>query len=244
MAAGEAPGIANRINEIGRERPDLTLMGPYLAYLLLLAVRDVVPVEWQFAANLLRGVGPLVLVWIWRKHLPPLGRPHLALAIGAGLLAAAGWAAGHHFFVDTLGLPRRLPLLPGAPGDPAELSPFMGVGPIVAWINIVTKIAVAVITVAIVEELFWRGFLLRALIDWAEFEKVPLGAFTWFSFIGTSLISTVQHPDTWAVSIPCWLFFNALMIWKKSLLMMMITHGLTNLFLYIYVLYAKDWALW
>ena len=141
-------------------------------------------------------------------------------------------------------MPQRLPLFPGTPDDPTELSPFAGLSAAVAWLNVVTKIGVAVTTVAVVEELFWRGFLLRALISWAEFEKEPLGAFTWFSFIGTSLISTIQHPDTWAVSIPCWLFFNAVMVWKKSLLMMMITHGLTNLFLYIYVIYAGDWALW
>ena len=38
-----------------------------------------------------------------------------------------------------------------------------------------------VIVVPLVEEIFWRGFLLRYLIN-EKFTEVPIGAFSWFSF--------------------------------------------------------------
>jgi uncharacterized protein len=95
-----------------------------------------------------------------------------------------------------------------------------------------------------VEELLWRGFLLRAFTVWNHYDQVPWGRFSWRAFIGTALLSTVQHPDNWLVSIGCWLLFNALFYWKKSLLFVMACHAITNLALYLYVLRASDWRFW
>jgi CAAX prenyl protease-like protein len=112
-----------------------------------------------------------------------------------------------------------------------------------AW-QATLRITVATVAVPIVEELFWRAFLLRALIDWHRFERIPIGTFTWVSFLGTSLLSMVQHPDNWAVSVLCWFAYNGLLYWKKSILLLMITHGVTNLALYLYVIYSGDWLFW
>ena len=94
---------------------------------------------------------------------------------------------------------------------------------------------------------FWidaGAFLLRWLIDRDNFERVPLGKFTWFSFLATSLLSTIQHPDNWAVSIFCWMLFNALFYWTRSIKCLVLVHALTNLLLYLYVLKVDDWAFW
>jgi len=227
-------------------RPDLPLIAPILVYLVLLAVRDVLPYDFRWLAALLRGAGGLWAVWLFRRHLPAWGRPHAVLAAGCGLLVALGWYYGQ-CASDALGLPHRLPLpLFSAAAevvDPrdrlAQEGGFwvglLGVGA-VFWLDVATRIAAASVAVPLVEELFWRAFLLRALIDWENFEKVPLGRFTWFSFLGTSLLSTLQHPDNWVVSIPCWFAFNALMYWKRSILFLVFVHGFTNLFLYAWVL--------
>ncbi len=231
------------LDRLLRNRPDIVLMGPYLLYLLLLGVRDLLPYEYRPAAALLRGVGALVLVWLVRKHLPPWGRPCWGVAVLGGLVAAWGWVALHHWFTD-LGVPRRLPL-PIFPGEAVTVDPRDVVGASSAFrADVFTRIAVAVITVPVVEELFWRAFLLRALIRWDDFEKVPLGAFGWRAFIGTALLSTIQHPDHWAVSIPCWLFFNAVFYWTRSILCLVILHGVTNLALYSYVVAHGDWIFW
>jgi uncharacterized protein len=236
------------LTRLARRRPDVVLMAPFMAYLLLMGLGeqivklsdDLIPV-----VAVIRGAGSLWVVWMFRRHFPPLGRAHWGIAIGAGVLVAAGWVAGQHFFntihIGEKSLGGRLFLFPGQP-DASD--PRIGLSAISWWSQVVMRITVATLAVPVVEELFWRGFLLRALIDWHNFEKVPLGAFTWYSFLGTALLSTLQHPDNWAVSILCWFAYNALMYWKKSLLCLMLTHGITNLVLYVYVIWAGDWLFW
>ncbi len=248
-------------DRLGGRRPDIPLIAPMFVYLLLLAGRDALPADWHWIANIVRGIGALLVVWLYRDRLPPWGRAHVPLAIPCAILIALGWYYGQLAF-NALGVPQKIPL-PFFSGEIEAVDPrtklaeaggfwisLWGVDA-VFWLNAITRVAVATVTVAFVEELFWRGFLLRALIDWDAFERVPLGAFSWRSFLGTSLLSTLEHPFNWLVSIPCWFAFNGLMYWKKSLLFLVWVHGLTNLVLYAWVLYrgialgdAQAWLLW
>jgi uncharacterized protein len=241
VRVARAGALAARIDEIGRTRPDLVLISPYMAYLLLLSLVSVVPAEWQWAAIVARGVGSLALVYALRRHLPALGKPYWVIALAGGIVGAWLWYAGQYWF-DDLGLGGRLPFYPGRKvvTDPRDM---LGAGRLF-WATAVLRVTVAVTAVPVVEELFWRGFMLRALINWHDFERVPLGAFGWSAFIGTALLSTLQHPDNWGVSIFCWLFYNALFYWKRSLTCLILVHATTNLVLYWYVLRVGDWAFW
>lgn len=240
------PRELSRLDRFATHRPDVVLMAPMLGYLALLGLKGALGPDNYWITAILRGVGGLALVWIFRRHMPPWGKPHWLLATGCALLIAAGWFYGQYFF-NWLGLPRvmPLPLFSDMPiVDPREaLAKESGFWTVrlgldtVFWLDVVTRIAVATITVAFVEEIFWRAFLLRAFINWEDFDHVPLGSFTWTSFLLTSLLSTLEHPANWAVSIPCWFAFNGLMVWKRSLLFLVIVHGLTNLFLYLWVIH-------
>lgn len=233
-----------RLDAWFRERPDMALMAPYLAYLLLLALQSIEPFDTQarWLSHVLRGVGSLAVFWLVRRHLPPWGKPHLLLAIAAGAACAVLWAGGQHVF-NRLGVPMHIPLplfTAGEISDPTTI----WTNATEFWVTAVLKVAVACTAVPIVEELFWRAFLLRALIRWDDFERVPLGTFRWRSFLGTSLLSTLQHPSNWLISIFCWFAFNGLFYWKKSILFLVLVHAFTNLFLYVYVLAARDWQFW
>lgn len=222
-------------------RPDWVLIAPLMVYIGLLGLVYLVPATWQPGAILLRAVAAAAAAWLLRRHFPPLGRSHWPIAIVVGALAAWGWVAGQHW-LDWLGLGGRLP---GFPGEKAMVDPRVALGARgLFWATWGARLATAGLVVPVVEELFWRGFLLRALIDWQNFERVPLGKFTWFSFLGTALISTLQHPDNWGVSIACWLVFNGVFYWTRSLLCLMLLHGATNLFLYVMVLRVGDWSFW
>lgn len=231
------------VTKLIRAQPEVVLMGPFMLYLLLLALNDRFPEHLMAIPIAIRGIGGLWAVWLFRRHLPALGRPHVLLAILFGVVAAAGWVAGQHLFdelVTRAGLAGKWYIFRiGEAEDPRA-----GISAASWWSQAVLRISVASITVPVVEELFWRGFMLRALIDWHHFERVPLGKFTWFSFIGTSLLSVLQHPSNWAVSIFCWFLFNGLFYWKKSLLFLMLVHGITNLVLYVYVIAYEDWLFW
>jgi len=232
------PGLIGRF---GASRPDVVLMAPLMMYVALLGLLQVVPTTWQPAMILVRGSLPLALVWVFRRHLPPWGSPHWPIAIVGGVLVAWGWILGQHVF-DQIGLGGRLFVMPG---EKMILDPRseLGAGNLF-WATWSLRMFVACTTVPIVEELFWRAFLLRALIDWHNFERVPLGTFTWASFLGTALISTLQHPDNWGVSILCWMAFNAVFYWTRSILCLVLLHGMTNLALYILVLRVDDWSFW
>lgn len=235
------PSLPGRIDRLGATRPDIVLVAPFMIYLLLLGLTEALPASWQPLTITVRGVISLAVVWMFRRHLPPWGRPHWVLAIVGGVLCAWGWVAGQVGF-DHLGLGGRLP---GYPGEAAAVDPrgALGAGHLFAW-TWTLRMSVAVIAVPVVEELFWRAFLLRALIHWHEFERVPLGRFTWFSFLGTALLSTLQHPDNWGVSILCWMVFNGVFCWTRSILCVVLLHAVTNLVLYVMVLRVGDWSFW
>jgi CAAX prenyl protease-like protein len=231
------------LSALVRAEPRLPLMGPYMAYLLLLLLTDILPQSLYHVAVLIHIAVAFWVTWLFRDHYPPLGRPHLIAAIAVGLLAAALWIAGQHWLNGVAIAGRNL----GAPlwGKSELHNPHEIFGNGLAfWGHVIVKIGRAITIVPIVEELFWRGFILRAFVSWDRFELVPWGKFTLFAFLGSALLSTLQHPANWGVSIACWMLYNALFYWKKSLLCMMITHGITNLALYTYVVRTGDWQFW
>lgn len=251
---------AAKLDRFAQRRPDVVLIAPMLAYLLLLGAKDWAGADNYWLTALLRGVGGLLPVWLFWRHYPDWGRPYAGLALVCGLIAAFGWYYGQ-LLLNWLGVPVTLPLPffddvefrdPRAvlAEEQGYWTRALGVSA-VFWLDVVTRILVASVTVPIVEELFWRAFLLRALIDWDDFERVPLGQPSARANIITSLLSAIQHPYNWAISIPCWLFFNGLMFWRKSILFLILVHGFTNLFLYAWVIYrgaycgeAVAWSFW
>ncbi len=237
---------------LARSTPQAPLMAPYMVYLLFMLLDDFFPDHLLVVAWLIRSAAALWTAWLFRHHFPPFGKAHWGLAIPVGLFAAWGWVAGQHLF-DGLGILGKSlslgSLLSGHPTLFAALpEPFDAhariAAPAAYWTHVALKLGYTSTVVPLVEELFWRAFLLRALISWDRFDTVPLGRFAWVSFVGTALLSTLQHPANWGVSIPCWLLFNALFCWKKSILCLIITHGVTNLALYAYVVAQGDWRFW
>ena len=100
----------------------------------------------------------------------------------------------------------------------------------------------AAVVVPVMEELFWRSFLLRYLIN-QDFLKVPVGAFSWFSFISTSILFGLEH-NRIIVGIIAGLIYNLLLIRSKNLKTCILAHGITNLGLGIYVLWSSNWLFW
>ena len=109
------------------------------------------------------------------------------------------------------------------------------------WIWVVIRMAGAVIVVPLMEELFWRGFLLRLLVG-RYFERVELGEFTWFSCLAVAGLFALAHP--WYISaFICALFYNWLLYKTKSILACVVAHALTNLLLWVYILRFDAWWL-
>lgn len=99
-----------------------------------------------------------------------------------------------------------------------------------------------VVTVPLVEEVFWRGFLIRYLIN-EDFEQVPIGQLTLFSFTAVTLLFALVHPEfiaaiIWGAAI------NILLLKTRNLSACVIAHAVTNLLLGAYILSTSRWELW
>jgi CAAX prenyl protease-like protein len=101
----------------------------------------------------------------------------------------------------------------------------------------------AIILVPIVEELFWRGWLMRWLID-HRFERVRLGAFTASSFWITAVLFASEHGPYWDVGLAAGIAYNWWMVRTKSIGDCVLAHAVTNALLSAYVIAGGHWQYW
>ena len=104
------------------------------------------------------------------------------------------------------------------------------------------RVAGAVLMVPLMEELFWRSFLLRYLVD-ADFESVPLGRFTWGSFLATTVLFGLEHHLILAGMV-AGAVYSVILYKTRSLAQCVLAHAVTNLALACYVLYTGRWYFW
>ncbi|MCP4591209.1 MAG: CAAX prenyl protease-related protein [bacterium] len=234
------PQPTTRLDRLVQAYSHAPYSAPFFTFLVLMALGNQFGPEYLHYTYAVRIFGSLAVALVFWKYYPPLGKVHWVPAIVVGLLVAWGWVEGHHWFTAQGWY--HQPFADAKPADYYDPRKYVGEG-IGLWWFLLIRIGGAATVVPIVEEVFWRAFILRALIDWDDFESVPLAKFTLFSFIACSLMSALEHPQ-WGVGILCWMVYNLLWYWKRSLLCLMVTHGITNLALYIYVFVYEDWVFW
>jgi CAAX prenyl protease-like protein len=105
-----------------------------------------------------------------------------------------------------------------------------------------TRLCGAVLVVPLMEELFWRSFLIRYIIS-ADFTRVAVGKFTWPSFFVTALLFGLEH-NFFVAGILAGTVYNLLLYYTRSLSHCIIAHAVTNLLLGIYVLNTAQWHFW
>jgi CAAX prenyl protease-like protein len=98
--------------------------------------------------------------------------------------------------------------------------------------------------VPILEELFWRGWLMRWLIDSKDFERVPLGTFAPAAFWLTALLFASEHGSFWDVGFAAGIVYNWWMIRTRNLWDCILAHAVTNAVLATYVIGAGQWQYW
>ncbi len=101
----------------------------------------------------------------------------------------------------------------------------------------------SIVIVPVVEELFWRAWLMRWLIS-PNFRTIPLGAFTPLSFWMVAVLFATEHGSFWDVGLVTGVIYNWWMIRTKSLGDLILTHAVTNACLSAYVIGAGKWEYW
>jgi CAAX prenyl protease-like protein len=214
-------------------------MSPMILFLGLLALNSGLkkiggafwlssPEYWIYPAQTILCAG--LLFWFRRDYeFGKFRRPVFTLAIGG--LVFALWISPQTFFGFA---PRTLGF------DPQ----LFAAQPAAYWLTVTLRFLRLVIVVPLVEEIFWRGFLLRYLID-ERFYAVPFGAFSWLSFAGVSLAFGFTHsaPD-WTVAIITGMIYNAVAYCTKSLTSCVVVHAVTNLLLGLWIMRTEQWGFW
>jgi CAAX protease family protein len=113
----------------------------------------------------------------------------------------------------------------------------------VSALFIMIRILGSVVIVPIVEELFWRGWLMRWLVR-KEFLKVPLGTYIPSIFWIVAILFASEHGPYWEVGLAAGVIYNWWLIRTKTLADCIFAHAVTNGLLAVYVVAAGHWQYW
>ncbi|MFT5883007.1 MAG: CAAX prenyl protease-like protein [Crocinitomicaceae bacterium] len=206
------------------------------------------PEQWMYPLQTL--VVGCLLCFFWKNY---TFRPLKGIALGVlvGVIGIALWILPSYLFDaygftdETVGGWEYFGLASREDGfDPSVLIPEFGIAGY--WGSAVFRFLRAVVIVALVEELFWRGFLMRFLIKPdGDYWKVPFGKPQLLSyFVTTGAFVLIHQPVDYLGA----LIFGSLMYWlaykTKSLAACVVMHGVANLLMGIYALQFGKFGLW
>jgi CAAX prenyl protease-like protein len=171
-----------------------------------------------------------VLAWFWRDY--RLRMPGTAwLAVGIGALVFALWVSPQAVFHQ----PARL--------DGFNPGVFAG-RPVLYWGEVALRFLRLALVVPALEEIFWRGFLLRYLIN-EEFEAVPFGTYARLANGLVAIGFMLEHsmPD-WPAALATGLLYNWIAYRTRSLSSCILAHAITNALLGVYIMMTRQWGFW
>lgn len=218
-------------------RAALVRILPFGLFMLLLALRGAVAgnadidARWIYGLNVLL-VGGLLL-WLRREYgeLVRQLAPHmreLLLAIAVG------------FIVFVLWISLDAPWM--ALGEPtASFVPVDAAGQLI-WPLIAMRWIGATLVVPVMEELFWRSFLMR-WVDNVRFEAVMPQRTTLKAVVLSTFVFTLAH-TLWLAAVIAGLAYAWLYVRTGKLWVPIVAHAVTNGVLGVWVVATGNWAFW
>ena len=210
---------------------------PMAAFLLLLVVAQVLPGlgsgfwlvfprYWIYPLQTFLCGG--LLIWFWRRY--QFRSPKkIVFTVAIGLLVFVCWIAPQQFL--------------GAAPRSDGFNPDLFAGPAYSA-AVLLRFVRLVLVVPLVEEIFWRGFLLRYLID-EKFQRVPVGTFSWLSFLVVTLGFGFSHaPEDRIAALVTGALYNCVAYRTKNLASCVLTHAVTNLLLGLWIMKTRQWGFW
>jgi uncharacterized protein len=220
----------------------LPYVAPMFAYVSLSGLESYLPQvdkqpspHWYPIAYSVKLVLVAALAWwyrsTWRDLRPFPSLRALSLATLTGLVVFGLW----------IGLDGLYPSIPFMMGERAAFDPNH-LATASRWGFIVVRMLGLVVLVPLIEELFWRSFLLRWLID-QDFPRVPIGRVTPVAAVVTSVLFALAHPE-WLPAFLTGLLWAWLLHQTKSLSACVVSHVVANLALGVYVIASGHWKYW
>ena len=220
-----------------RRRATLAYVAPFLAFVGIMAVERAIPLppQWLYPVRFLI-VAALIgaLSWPYLSFRP--SAPLASIAIGVAVFAV--WVAPdvlfgggyrHHWLFEN-------PVTGAAASTWApHLKANIGF--------MLLRSLSSVILIPILEELFWRGWMMRWLIE-SDFLTVPLGKYAPTAFWIVVLLFASEHGPYWEVGLAAGIVYNWLIVRTRNLADCILAHSVTNAVLCAYVLATGQWQYW
>ena len=217
------------------KHPAISYVAPMGVFVLFLAVGDHLGLgEWE---SPLRIAVLAACLWYFSRSVISFRAPFWMGSLQVGAAVFLIWVApdwlwpgyrGHWLFDNILTGKAQSSVSAGVLASPLVLT---------------CRVLRAVVLVPIIEELFWRAFLLRWLIR-VDFPSVPLGAYQPAAFWITAVLFASEHGPYWDVGLAAGIFYNWWMVRAKSLGDCILAHAATNGLLSGYVILTGKWEYW
>jgi CAAX prenyl protease-like protein len=177
--------------------------------------------------------------WSWKWNLVAV--PFGVLGIGLWLLPSVLYD-----FLELTEKPAGLLGWLGVQAREDGFDPTVFDNPAAWWLTVVLRFLRAVVVVAIIEEIFWRGFLMRFVLDHeGDFWKQPFGKASLPSYLIVTALFTLAHaPADYAGAFAYGSLTYFLCIWSKSLGACVVMHAVANLLLGLFIMATGKYGLW
>jgi CAAX prenyl protease-like protein len=209
---------------------------PFFTYLAFLIAGDALgrlglsagALRWLYPLKV--GAVALMLALFWRRY------AELRSSLPSPKVAVVAIAAGAAVWALWISLDAGWMVIGSAPGfDPRD-------GAALDWVLVLPRILGAVLVVPVMEELFWRSFLMRRIAS-PDFEKVDPAQVGRTSFIITCVLFGFEH-DLWLAGIVAGATYCALFMRHRTLWSPILAHAVTNCLLGVWVLSTGNWSYW
>ena len=209
---------------------------PFATYLAFIVVVDVLTrlgwsaasLRWLYAVKV--GAVLLMLVMFYRQytelHHWRVSPIWTAIAVATGVLVFVLW----------IGLDAGWMVI----GTPAGFDPRTDGR--IDWLMVAVRIAGAALVVPVMEELFWRSFLMR-WIDASDFQSVDPAQVRWSSVAIASVLFGFEH-NLWFAGIVAGVAYAMLYKWQGNLWSAVVAHAVTNAVLGVWIVRSASWTYW
>jgi len=225
---------------LGMRRAMAVRVLPFVVFMVFLGLRGAAPADgswgfdprWLYAGQLL-GAAALLALW-WREYgelsaqtWPTVGE--LALAVAVGLAVFGLW------------IQLDAPWMTISAGAPSPFIPKLPNGEL-DWLLLTTRWVGAALLVPVMEELFWRSFLMR-WIQAPAFEGVLPMRVGLKAILLSTFVFTLAH-TLWLAAIVAGLAYAWLYVRTGKLWVAVVAHAVTNGVLGVWVVVTGNWQFW
>ncbi len=220
------------------DRDNFYRIAPFAAYVFFMLVEDAL-LAFGWDANDVRLLYVIKitvvasLLWLWRNAYSELRWPAgenwrtWLIAIAAGIVVFVAWinlTADWMVMGESIGF------------DPRDGDAQMD------WFLVIVRLLGAALVVPLMEELFWRSFLMRWIAH-PNFLSVNPAQVGFKAFCITAVLFAVAH-SLWFAGLLAGIAYNLLYMRSNTLWSPIIAHAVTNAILGVWIVLTGNWGFW